>query len=369
MATKASGHLEVHIFGAGQGESVVLRLPGNQWGVIDCFAQEIDDCGTNPSLQFLKNQGVETLDFLCMTHPHRDHVRGMSQFLREFEIRSFWRPVSMSQQRLEWILKTIHGENWLPEEPKATEDVEELFLVFSMLKGKNPDLLKGRPPKTELGTTKTLLSSQEHSPVKIWALAPSASQADRYENSLARNFGEDRKYRRPGKNDRPDHNISSMALLVEFGETRLVLGGDVLKSGWDDVMTNFDAAPLSAQLVKVSHHGSAGAYCPGLWEAFSDGTKPISVITPYRNSGLPREKGLEHIQKFSDRIVVPCIDAIHPESVPAGRGGINVQSSLLLRQQLKATQAGPFRTGRCGFVFDDKGTCIEESTSGPAGEI
>src|SRR4051812_33928138 len=90
MATEQS-RLTVHVLGAAKGESIILHLPSGQWGVVDCYAGSVANPQTNPTFQFLKSQGVTELEFLCLTHPHDDHYRGMSQLLESFSIRSFWR--------------------------------------------------------------------------------------------------------------------------------------------------------------------------------------------------------------------------------------------------------------------------------------
>jgi hypothetical protein len=64
MPTTNAERLEVHVFGGGEGESIVLGLPNGGWGVIDCFATKLEEPKTNASLQFLLSRGVSSLDFL-----------------------------------------------------------------------------------------------------------------------------------------------------------------------------------------------------------------------------------------------------------------------------------------------------------------
>jgi len=79
--TNSRPQLEIHVFNAGVGESIVLRMPNGRWGVVDSYAVSIDDPGTNPALSFLRQHGIDSLDFLCLTHAHADHFRGMKQIL------------------------------------------------------------------------------------------------------------------------------------------------------------------------------------------------------------------------------------------------------------------------------------------------
>ena len=61
MATTDSNRLELHVIGASQGESIVLKLPSGGWGVVDCYASSAADPSKNPTYQFLVDQDAERL--------------------------------------------------------------------------------------------------------------------------------------------------------------------------------------------------------------------------------------------------------------------------------------------------------------------
>src|SRR5579872_584692 len=90
--------LEVHVINAGVGESIVIRMPGEGWGVVDCYSRCAADPDANPTVRFLRDRGVVRLEFLCLTHPHDDHYRGMSHLLELFNPRYFWRSACMTPQ-------------------------------------------------------------------------------------------------------------------------------------------------------------------------------------------------------------------------------------------------------------------------------
>jgi len=71
---KKSSNLVIHVIGSGAiGESIVVQLPNGNWGVVDCYASSLPNLETNFTLQFLLNQQIQHLEFLCLTHPHNDH--------------------------------------------------------------------------------------------------------------------------------------------------------------------------------------------------------------------------------------------------------------------------------------------------------
>lgn len=45
-----------------------------------------DDAHTDQIVSYLQAQGVEQLDYLLITHPHKDHIRAVPQILDEFEV-------------------------------------------------------------------------------------------------------------------------------------------------------------------------------------------------------------------------------------------------------------------------------------------
>jgi beta-lactamase superfamily II metal-dependent hydrolase len=70
--------LEIHVFGGAVGESIILGLPGNRWAMIDVYVSDAANPAGTPSIRFLQDKQVTELEFLCLTHPHGDHVKGVS---------------------------------------------------------------------------------------------------------------------------------------------------------------------------------------------------------------------------------------------------------------------------------------------------
>lgn len=74
-------YLEVRYLDVGQGDSILLITPDG------CL---LIDTGTNASEKALRreleNAGVESLEYLILTHPHADHIGGADMVLTEFEV-------------------------------------------------------------------------------------------------------------------------------------------------------------------------------------------------------------------------------------------------------------------------------------------
>jgi len=369
MATTDDKRLEIHVFGAAKGESIVLRLPSGQWGVVDCYSGSLKDSSKNPVLTFLTNRGIDHLAFLCMTHPHDDHYRGMSHLLERFDVDCFWRPSVMTGQRLKWILKAAEIDAKKSGNTTSIEDASELDRIFRLVKQKKEASKTPLIPKSAMtGNQLYPVPVNGHADFQVWAVAPSTNQTELYEQGLAKCF--DDKDRLKASLPPSNQNVVSMALLIIYGSTRIVLGGDVESAGWLDVMREFAPDNLSSHAVKISHHGSTNGYANELWPLFARERPPITVLTSYRSKRLPRREAVAHIRQFSSRIVTPCVPAIHAseQSLPLSTKA-PIESRRAIREKLKATAVGDFQVGRCSFIFDDVGNCIEESFEGHAGEM
>jgi hypothetical protein len=158
----------------------------------------------------------------------------------------------------------------------------------------------------------------------------------------------------------------SVGLLITFGETRVILGGDVERAGWNDVRAELQSEHLAAHAVKVSHHGSETGYVPGLWEDLASGRKPIAVIAPYRRFRLPKAEAIDHIRPHVSKILLTC--GIEAAAIP-GAVTEPLKSRLFLRTRLKARPATPAECGRCTLVYDASGNCINEECVAPAHKL
>ncbi len=76
------GTLEVHFIDVGQGDGILIRT-GDGDIVIDAGTSS----GEQDYLRYLKSYGVNTLEYLVLTHPHNDHIGGADLLLEELEVK------------------------------------------------------------------------------------------------------------------------------------------------------------------------------------------------------------------------------------------------------------------------------------------
>jgi hypothetical protein len=304
--------IEVHVLGGRIGESIVVRLPGGLWGVVDNYTPRLGDPRSNPTLRLLESRGVRRLHFLCLTHPHHDHYRGMSHLLERFDPDRVWVFGAMTHRDL--FAKVAAVVRLKAESSNHAdydvENADELVRILDCIRKKCKD--DNRTPHLEvrrLQLLQPLMELPTTPSVKITSIGASGGAAMEYEATLASCF-EHHGFladRVPNVN----HNLISGGLLIEYGDARIVLGGDIENEAWQETMRALAPAQrLRSQLVKVSHHGSSTGYCDGLWMQFSPAKTSIAVITPYTARGLPSAEGLAHISAHAERVLAASASAV-----------------------------------------------------------
>ena len=75
--------IEIYVFHCGHGDTVLIRLPGDRWGMIDCYLPK--QYGIRKQFfSFIEEKKVKTFEFIFQTHPDRDHYHGMQVVFEHF---------------------------------------------------------------------------------------------------------------------------------------------------------------------------------------------------------------------------------------------------------------------------------------------
>lgn len=86
--TPANTSLNVHFIDVGQGDSIFTELPNGKTMLIDAGEPEYGDTVVN----YIKGLGYNKIDYLVATHPHADHIGGMTKVVQSFNIGSVYMP-------------------------------------------------------------------------------------------------------------------------------------------------------------------------------------------------------------------------------------------------------------------------------------
>ncbi|MDF1555132.1 MAG: ComEC/Rec2 family competence protein [Deferrisomatales bacterium] len=83
----------------GQGQSVALRAPGGHWALVDGggFPSGSFDVGARVVVPALEHLGATGLELVVSTHPHPDHLGGLTAAVRWGRPREVWLPGSFAE--------------------------------------------------------------------------------------------------------------------------------------------------------------------------------------------------------------------------------------------------------------------------------
>ncbi len=186
-----SGNLVVHFLDVGQGDSEFIELPDGKCMLIDAGTSEY----SQTVIENINSYGYSLIDYVVATHPHADHIGGMSEVINSFEI----------------------GEIYMPKVSTSTRTFENLLTAISD---------KG----LSINTARAGVKVYSGSILEIEFLAPVSSNYD-------------------------DLNNSSAVLKISYGSNSYLFMGDAEELSEKEMIKN-NHTLLDADVLKVGHHGS-----------------------------------------------------------------------------------------------------------------
>lgn len=229
--------LEATIIDVGQGDSILVISPQGGTMLVDAGGSlgpvhSEFDFGEDVVSPYLWSRGLEHLDVVALTHAHGDHIGGLARIIQNFHPRELWLGINPETPALDHLLEVAAANH------------------VAIRKYTAGDTLLWQ------GTGVRVLS-----PPRDWH--PKAQP----------------------KND------DSLAFLISYGNTGILLAGDVERK-----MEKFVAAESPrADVLKVAHHGSATSTTAELLQAVQPRFAAISVGA-YNSFGHPRSSVLARLQ-------------------------------------------------------------------------
>lgn len=276
----APDEVEVAVIGPGYGESVVLHLGGDSWVVVDSCS---DDKGNPRALTYLRRLGVDTsrqVVLVVATHWHDDHIGGLTQIVSECGSAVFCCSGAFLEREFLTAIAAFEENEPTP----AGSGAAELFGVFSALRDTK------RIPRPALADRRILSADGS----EVWALSPDDSRFRDFLRTIGRLVPMEAQTL--GRIVVPDANAVSVVLQIRTGETEILLGADLERSGWRAILDN-PALPMNrAGVFKVPHHGSSDADEREVWNQMLTPT-PQAVLAPWGIAGrtLPKDTDVRRI--------------------------------------------------------------------------
>lgn len=181
--------LEVHFIDVGQGDAALVKC-GDAAMLIDAGE---NDKGTLVQ-NYIRKQGIKSLDYLIVTHPHSDHCGGADVIVTKYDIDTIIMPnYAADTASYRDVIQALDGKNYRVTEPVAGD-------VY------------------KLGDAEFTI------------VAPNSGD-----------YGD-------------NANNYSVGILLEHGGNKFLFTGDAEEEAEEDIAAN--GMDISADVLKIGHHGS-----------------------------------------------------------------------------------------------------------------
>lgn len=207
------------VIDVGQGACVVVITPDGHTLVADTGRSQ--ERVSEVVVPWLREHGVEEIDYLVATNPDQDHIGGMSRMLEELPVRVWLDPVVPTTNQ-------AYG--------RALELVDEL--------GIEPQRAR-RGQQLDLGPEVTA--------TVLWPQDPLIMDGDE-----------------------PDHNENSVVIQITHGDVRFLITGDI-EDDAEQALVELDTdGSLRSDVLVTAHHGSRTSSTA----AFLDAVSPNVALIP-----------------------------------------------------------------------------------------
>ena len=204
------------------GDCTLITFPNGEVMLLD---MAIRNASSNV-IQKLKDRGVETIDYLVLSHFHSDHQGSLREIIDAFEVKSFY-STSYAPPDARWVELYVKEHN-IP--------------AYNLLAGDS----------LTIGDVEINI---------LWPLPEEAANPPQESGSL--------------DSVTLDVNNHSMVMRFDYAGKRALFTGDLYDSGESRVLAANDPADLKADLMKIMHHGHGTSGS----DAFLDAVMPSYAVS------------------------------------------------------------------------------------------
>ena len=189
VISQNSQDLIVHFIDVGQADSILIQFPDDETALIDGGNRDDSEL----VVEYLKKNNIGKINYLLATHPHEDHIGGLPEIVKNFQIDNVYMP-----------------------NKSATTKIFESFINELKAKGIKAAMAKGG------------LSIKEDKDLKFTILAPNSDE-----------YSETNEY--------------SIVCKLEYKDRTFLFTGDAEGVSEKEMIDR--GYELSADVLKVGHHG------------------------------------------------------------------------------------------------------------------
>lgn len=224
--------LMISYMDVGQGDAAYIKVNGN-----DILIDAGPRSNSKELLEQLKAKNIDDFELVIATHPHEDHIGGMVDVFKEYEVKTFYSPkITHTTKTYENLVKAVKDEGLKTKELKG---------------GMVIDL--GEGAKFEVFT--------------------------------------------PQKSEYEELNDYSPIMKLSFGDTSYLFTGDAEKLAEEEALAKYKNS-LDSDVIKFGHHGSSSSSSNAFIEAVSPKYGIISCAKDNKY-GHPHRETLDIIKKYN----------------------------------------------------------------------
>lgn len=229
---EASRKLEVSYLNVGQGDSAYIKV--NDFDILIDAGPRSD---VDSLMEQLEKKNIDDFEMIIATHPHEDHIGGMTKVFERYDVKSFYMPkVTHTTKTFENMINAVANEG------------------------------------IKIQTIKDEMSFELGEGAKLDVYSPIYESYEEF-------------------------NDYSPIMKLTFGETELVFTGDAEAHAEQDVIAKYPN-DLSADVLKFGHHGSSTSSTDEFVQAVSPeyGIISCGIDNKY---GHPHRETLDKIIKYN----------------------------------------------------------------------
>ena len=224
--------LMISYMDVGQGDAAYIKVNGN-----DILIDAGPRSNSKELLEQLKAKNIDDFELVIATHPHEDHIGGMVDVFKEYEVKAFYSPkITHTTKTYENLVKAVKDEGLKTKELKGG-------MVIHL----------GEGAKFEVFT--------------------------------------------PQKSEYEELNDYSPIMKLSFGDTSYLFTGDAEKLAEEEALAKYKNS-LDSDVIKFGHHGSSSSSSNAFIEAVSPKYGIISCAKDNKY-GHPHRETLDIIKKYN----------------------------------------------------------------------
>jgi len=232
----SDGRLVVHYIDVGQADCILIQFPDGKVSLIDGGNRN----DAEHVVRYIEELGIDRIDYLLATHPHEDHIGGLPEVIKQFDI----------------------GKIYMPKVSANTVIFETLL---TEIEKKNMKIIPGKAGVNIVDTDE----------IDFFLIAPNS---DKYDET----------------------NNYSLVARLDYKNNSFLFMGDAEKESEEEIIA--EGYDIDADVLKVGHHGGATSTSQMFLEYVNPVYAVISVGKS-NNYGHPHKETLERLSELKVKIL------------------------------------------------------------------